>query len=65
MSNSAHRPTPERRRASIVLSAPLHEKLVRASQRHHRTISGELAVAIERHIAEPRLSDGQPRELTP
>jgi hypothetical protein len=56
-------PRASQRNERTVLSLPpeIRARLVGASELHRRTLSGEATIALERHLDEPRLSDGEPK----
>jgi hypothetical protein len=58
---STARTTPTPRRTVLSLPGDIRARLERAAVQHRRTLSAEATIAIERHIAEPRLSDGEPK----
>jgi hypothetical protein len=58
--HTSDRAAVERRRTTITLPVPVHDQLIRAAERHRRTVSNEIVVAVERHCQEPRISDGEP-----
>jgi TraY domain len=55
------RTTPAPRRTVLTLPGDIRARLERAAVQHRRTLSAEATIAIERHIAEPRISDEPPR----
>jgi hypothetical protein len=61
MLNTPDSPKAVRRTERTVLSLPaeVRARLVRASELHRRTLSGEATIALERHLDEPRQSDGE------